>query len=61
MTDNYPEWTCSECAEKAGGRFPENTVSAWHIGECQVCNEQQAVTQPRAFRYPIFVKGQFKK
>lgn len=47
----YPDWICTACAEKHGGKLPKH-ASTWHIGECDVCKKETAVTQPRDFGYP---------
>ena len=58
--DYYPEWTCSNCAVKAGCRVAGVHTLSWHNGKCCVCCEEIAVTHPRNYCYPQFVKGQFK-
>jgi len=54
MTENYPAWTCKECALTYGGRYPQNHISSWHMGTCDVCKLEKAVTQPRDFCYPKY-------
>lgn len=51
---NYPRWTCSGCAEEAGGKWPRGHVATWHSNICPVCGEQKAVTEPRDYRYPDY-------
>ena len=48
MTGN---WICSDCGHKYG-RYPENHISTWHIGKCDYCGQEKAVTEPRDFRHP---------
>lgn len=54
MKKPYPAWTCADCAIEAGGSTPSGHISCWHDGECSICGEITAVTQPRDFRYPKY-------
>jgi hypothetical protein len=46
-TKDYPSWTCWECGSKHGTKSPH--ISTWHYGKCDVCNENNNVTEPRDF------------
>lgn len=48
-----PEFVCTDCAVAAGGKMPEGHVATWHEGECGVCHQVKAVTQPRDFGNPF--------
>ena len=52
----YPSWVCAECAQKAGGRFPEGYQATWCEEKCGVCGEVKSVTDPRNFGYPDFTE-----
>ena len=53
--DVYPTWVCNDCGLKAsGGKC--FTVSTFHMSICDVCKEDKAVTEPRDFYYPDFIK-----
>lgn len=52
MSDNYPQWVCTICAEKAGGKVPEGHLHTWHNGICPCCGHVRVITQPRDFCYP---------
>ncbi len=55
---DYPTWICTECgfkyADPSKLRDPDKVVATWHTGECDVCGETCAVTEPRDFGYPVF-------
>lgn len=51
---NYPSWVCSECAKKAGGKWPDGHLGTFHDDECGVCREVKEVTEPRDWGYPEF-------
>jgi hypothetical protein len=55
-TPEYPEWICHLCGEKYGHRIPKEAT--WHWDECDVCGDQQAVTEPRDFGH---LKPEWKK
>lgn len=44
---DYPSWTCWECGSKHGKRSPR--IATWHYGKCDVCGENNNVTEPRDF------------
>ena len=47
---DYPVWICRKCGIKYGRGTPENHLSTWHEGQCEVCGEEAvAVTEPRDF------------
>ena len=54
--ENYPPWTCSDCAYAAGGHWPDGHVGTFHHNICPVCGEEKAVSEPRDFRYPKFTE-----
>ena len=43
---------CNRCATDAGGVC--NHPATWHVGKCDVCGNETAVTEPRDFGYPKF-------
>lgn len=47
MKPEYPTWVCLECGKKHGRRIPE--IATWHIGKCDVCDQEKEVTAPRDF------------
>lgn len=52
--ENYPEWTCRQCAQAHAGKIRPHNSSTFHMNICDVCNEWTAVTEPRDFCYPKF-------
>jgi len=43
-------WICSECGNKYGkARF---SVSTFHIGICEWCGKEKAVTEDRDYSHP---------
>ena len=44
---NYPSWSCWECGKKHGQ--VADRISTWHYGRCDVCGENNNVTEPRDF------------
>jgi len=50
--DDYPSWVCSDCARKAGAKWPKDHLATFHNGTCDVCGEKAGVTQPRDWGYP---------
>jgi sulfur relay (sulfurtransferase) complex TusBCD TusD component (DsrE family) len=53
--ENYPAWTCRECAESRG-YSNRCMISTWHEDSCGWCEQIKAVTQPRDYGYPKFSK-----
>lgn len=43
-------WICFDCAEAVGSRVPEGHLCTVHVGTCDVCGKNVAVTEPRDFR-----------
>lgn len=52
--DNYPDWTCHECAVEYGGSWPPGHVATMHRGRCYVCGDTKSIAAPRDYRYPKF-------
>ncbi len=54
-------WVCNDCGNEALS-LPVNKnkrrflVSTFHLGKCDVCNKEKAVTQTRDFGFPVFEK-----
>jgi rRNA maturation protein Nop10 len=46
-TEEYPMWVCSPCGQKYGKK--ECGVATWHLDECGICGEREAVAEPRDF------------
>lgn len=48
-----PAWVCNDCGHKYGHpeRVRQPHIATYHNGECGVCGEYKAVTQPRDFAY----------
>lgn len=44
----YPTWICLACGEKYG-REVTDIVATWHLGKCDICGKEDAVTEPRDF------------
>lgn len=38
---------CKECAEKAGGKWPEGHLATCWVGECVVCGEEKSCCDTR--------------
>ena len=56
----YPTWICNDCGTQLGKWFangtytgPVNSCSTMHIGNCEVCNQEIAVTEPRDYGHLI--------
>ena len=47
MTKDYPRWCCWECGVKHGTMKPR--IASWHFGKCDVCEQNNNVTEPRDF------------
>jgi hypothetical protein len=43
-------WVCVDCGLKYG-RTPEGHVATYHIGKCDVCGEEKAVTEFRDYNH----------
>jgi len=39
-------WICEECAEKAGGKFPEGHVCTVTVGTCKSCGSANVMLIP---------------
>jgi len=52
--NNYPPWTCSDCAYKAGGKWKDKHIATFHQNICPVCGELKSVTEPRDYGYPKY-------
>lgn len=39
-------WTCNECAEKAGGKFPKDHVCTACLGDCPICHTKNVTLIP---------------
>ena len=44
IKNNY--WLCNECAEKNGGKFPEDHVCTVIKGSCPICNTENITLIP---------------
>ena len=44
-------WICSPCGKKHGTRVP--TMATFHLGKCDYCGEETAVTEPRDYGHPL--------
>jgi len=47
--NHQPDWVCSDCGLKFGDKLP--TLATFHTGECGVCGDKVAVTEPRDYGY----------
>ena len=45
------DWICGDCGRKHG-RIIRGHISTMHVGVCNWCHREIAVTQPRDFGYP---------
>jgi hypothetical protein len=43
-------WICRDCGMKYG--TPRGGVSTFHVGRCEWCGEEKAVTEDRDYNYP---------
>ena len=48
MSKPYPELVCQDCGT-IYGRKPAGDGATWHLGECGVCGDIRAVTEPSDF------------
>lgn len=46
-TGKYPDWVCADCGMKHGQHNPG--IATWHLGRCDICGKEKAVTEPRDF------------
>lgn len=46
-----PKLVCHECGIKYGRKVIKDHISTYHIGTCDVCNQETSVTEPRDFGY----------
>lgn len=44
---DYPVWICTPCGVKLGNKIPN--IATYHLGICDVCGKEDAVTEPRDF------------
>lgn len=42
-------WVCHDCGIKYGE--PRDCYATYHLGKCDVCGEEKAVTEPRDYNY----------
>jgi hypothetical protein len=47
-------WICLFCGKKHGKRVPR--MATWHLGECDLCHQKVAVTEPRDFGIAMEIK-----
>jgi len=40
-------WICDQCALSLGGHAEPGHLATYHVGTCDVCLEEKAVTEPR--------------
>lgn len=50
MTKQCGNWICSPCGRELGTRLPE--YATFHMGRCDYCGDERAVTEPRDFGHP---------
>lgn len=43
-------WVCADCGKKHGNYEP--AAATWHLGACDMCRRELAVTEPRDFGMP---------
>jgi len=51
-TPDYPSWICCDCGKRYGRKLPSKHAT-WHHGECNVCGEDDIVTEPRDFGHLV--------
>jgi hypothetical protein len=49
MKPDYPNWVCLDCGTRYGNGRGLNHIMTMHIGACDICGEERAVTEPRDF------------
>jgi hypothetical protein len=50
MKPDYPAWVCLDCGARYGYRgATDGHIMTMHIGTCDICGEERAVTEPRDF------------
>lgn len=49
----YPNWVCCDCG-RAASEGKQFSMSTYHNGFCNVCEQDAVVTEPRDFFYPNF-------
>ncbi len=52
--NNYPIYSCSDCCNEHGGKWPQGHIGSFHVGICDVCNEWKSITSPSDYSYPKF-------
>lgn len=62
-SSSYPDWVCADCGMKHGRHNPG--IATWHLGRCDICGKEKAVTEPRDFGHlsltEILTKGERHK
>ncbi len=48
MTDII--WICNDCAKEKNWSMNEGHLATFHVGRCDICKEEKAVTEPRDYR-----------
>lgn len=56
-------WVCNDCGDAALSLEVNKNkrrllVSTFHLGKCDICNKEKAVTQTRDFGFPVFMKNE---
>lgn len=44
-------YICHDCAQKNNGFWPEDRVSTWFQGICDMCNQESPITNKRYWDY----------
>lgn len=50
-------WICKECAEKHGGKMPDDYLATFHRDICDVCGEDESLTDMRNYGLSSTAQG----
>lgn len=45
------QWICAPCGARHCNGMRDGHIATWHIGRCDICADETAVTEPRDFGY----------
>ena len=45
------QWICAPCGARHCNGMRDEHIATWHIGRCDICADETAVTEPRDFGY----------
>lgn len=51
MTNKDVQWICAPCGARYCNGIRDGHIATWHVGRCDICANETAVTEPRDFGY----------